>query len=281
MRRVVTGEQIAQIYNPDPFARPIWRAPVYQTPAGIIALAWLARLLAWIIRMILRHPVAATTAAVLAFAWVSLGWIAAAALVVWAAAGAGDLAVLLAVLVHPVGDRTCAGQVAGLVVLPAPVGRGDERRRPGPLVPGPHPDARARQGHRHEVHRPGTGPAGLRPGRGRFRQAGRQPGPRVRRPAVPHPLGPVRRAGAGVRPPRRARPDHPRPARAAPGRPGGAAGRPPGGRPAVAGPAARDSRPGGRGHRGGQGVPAVGPDPGHAAHDARPDWCGCWPPTPS
>ena len=56
MRRVVTGEQIAQIYNPDPFARPIWRAPVYQTPAGIIALAQLARLLAWIIRMCVRHP---------------------------------------------------------------------------------------------------------------------------------------------------------------------------------------------------------------------------------
>jgi S-DNA-T family DNA segregation ATPase FtsK/SpoIIIE len=84
MRRVVTGEQIAQIYNPDPFARPIWRAPVYQTPAGIIALAWLTRLLAWIIRMAVRHPVAATTAAVLAFVWVSIGWIAAVAMVVWA-----------------------------------------------------------------------------------------------------------------------------------------------------------------------------------------------------
>jgi len=34
MRRVVTGEQVAQIYNPDPFARPVFRAPVYQTPAG-------------------------------------------------------------------------------------------------------------------------------------------------------------------------------------------------------------------------------------------------------
>jgi hypothetical protein len=67
MRRVVTGEQIAQIYNPDPFARPIWRAPVYRTPAGIIALAQLFRLLAWIIRMIVRHPVAATAAALLAF----------------------------------------------------------------------------------------------------------------------------------------------------------------------------------------------------------------------
>jgi DNA segregation ATPase FtsK/SpoIIIE, S-DNA-T family len=84
MRRVVTGEQIAQIYNPDPFARPIWRAPVYQTPAGIIALAWLVRLLAWIIRMIVRHPVAAVAATALALIWVSLGWIAAVALVVWA-----------------------------------------------------------------------------------------------------------------------------------------------------------------------------------------------------
>jgi hypothetical protein len=31
MRRVVTGEQVAQIYNPDPFARPVFRAPVYRS----------------------------------------------------------------------------------------------------------------------------------------------------------------------------------------------------------------------------------------------------------
>jgi hypothetical protein len=85
MRKVVTGEQIAQIYNPDPFARPVFRAPVYRTPAGIIALAQLARLLAWIIRMIIRHPVAAGAVAVLAFMWVNLGWIADAALITWAA----------------------------------------------------------------------------------------------------------------------------------------------------------------------------------------------------
>jgi hypothetical protein len=34
MRRVITGEQVAQLYNRDPFALPIWRVPVYQTPAG-------------------------------------------------------------------------------------------------------------------------------------------------------------------------------------------------------------------------------------------------------
>ena len=36
MRKVVTGEQVAQLSNPDPFAMPVWRAPVYRTPLGII-----------------------------------------------------------------------------------------------------------------------------------------------------------------------------------------------------------------------------------------------------
>ena len=39
MRRVVTGEELAQLYNPDPFAMPRWRAPVYRTPFGIILAA--------------------------------------------------------------------------------------------------------------------------------------------------------------------------------------------------------------------------------------------------
>jgi hypothetical protein len=69
MRKVVTGEQLAQIYNPDPFARPVFRAPVYRTPAGIIATAQLFRLLAWIIRMCVRHPVAATAVLVMASIW--------------------------------------------------------------------------------------------------------------------------------------------------------------------------------------------------------------------
>src|SRR5271167_1441261 len=59
MRRVVTGEQVAQIYNPDPFARPVFRAPVYRTPAGLILIAWLARLVIRLLRLIVRHPVAA------------------------------------------------------------------------------------------------------------------------------------------------------------------------------------------------------------------------------
>ena len=36
MRRVVTGEELAQLYNTDPFARPRWRSTVYRTPFGII-----------------------------------------------------------------------------------------------------------------------------------------------------------------------------------------------------------------------------------------------------
>ena len=72
MRRVVTGEELAQLYNPDPFAMPRWRAPVYRTPLGIILIAKLARLLAWICRMMARHPLAASVLAVATVTWVRL-----------------------------------------------------------------------------------------------------------------------------------------------------------------------------------------------------------------
>ena len=81
MRRVVTGEELAQIYNPDPFAMPRWRAPVYRTPFGIILVAKLFKLLAWIVRMIARHPLAASVLALAAATWVKLGWVTLAALV--------------------------------------------------------------------------------------------------------------------------------------------------------------------------------------------------------
>ena len=54
MRKVITGEQVAQLYNRDPFALPVWRAPVYRTPAGIVILVQLVRLLAWLVRLIAR-----------------------------------------------------------------------------------------------------------------------------------------------------------------------------------------------------------------------------------
>ena len=66
MRKVVTGEELAQLYNPDPFAMPRWRAPVYRTPFGIILAAKLVKLLAWIIRQVFRHPLAASVLALAA-----------------------------------------------------------------------------------------------------------------------------------------------------------------------------------------------------------------------
>jgi DNA segregation ATPase FtsK/SpoIIIE, S-DNA-T family len=83
MRRVITGEQVAQIYNPDPFARPVFRAPVYQTPAGIILIAWLARFLFRLARLAFRHPVATVTLGLLAFFWLTIGWTGLAAIAAW------------------------------------------------------------------------------------------------------------------------------------------------------------------------------------------------------
>ena len=52
MRKVITGDQVAQIRNPDPFAFPIWRAPVYRTPGWIIAIAQLCRFVYWLARFV-------------------------------------------------------------------------------------------------------------------------------------------------------------------------------------------------------------------------------------
>ena len=90
MRRVVTGEELAQIYNPDPFAMPRWRAPVYRTPFGIILVAKLFKLLAWLVRMIARHPLAASILAAAAVTWVKLGWVTLVALVL------ADIVILVA-----------------------------------------------------------------------------------------------------------------------------------------------------------------------------------------
>ena len=83
MRKVITGEQVAQLYNRDPFALPVWRAPVYRTPAGIVLVVQLVRLLAWLIRLITRHPLAATVLAVLVLAWLNVGWLGLVLLAAW------------------------------------------------------------------------------------------------------------------------------------------------------------------------------------------------------
>ena len=169
MRKVVTGEELAQIYNPDPFAMPRWRAPVYRTPFGIILAAKFVKLLGWIVRMLFRHPLAASVLAA------GHGDLARPGLGHPGGPGpgrrrhAGRVAVVLAGVVLPVGRPPGAGQVAG-VVLPAPLGRCHDHRRSGTVLSGPDPAARAGQGRRDEVHRPGDGPAGLGPVGGRLRE---------------------------------------------------------------------------------------------------------------
>jgi DNA segregation ATPase FtsK/SpoIIIE, S-DNA-T family len=89
--RTFSGEQIAQVNNPDPFAPPAWRSPVYHTPGWIIAIAQIARTLCAITRFLARHPIADLAALTLFEAWRLTGWpgpvalavIAAVALVTW------------------------------------------------------------------------------------------------------------------------------------------------------------------------------------------------------
>src|SRR5215469_11892725 len=75
MRKVITGEQVAQLYNRDPFALPIWRAPVYQTPAIVTVVVQLYRLVSWLVRLTARHPAVAGIVALATLAWVKLGWV--------------------------------------------------------------------------------------------------------------------------------------------------------------------------------------------------------------
>jgi DNA segregation ATPase FtsK/SpoIIIE, S-DNA-T family len=83
MRKVITGDQVAQIYNRDPLAFPIWRAPVYRTPGWIIAAAQLCRLIFRLVRLVVRHPVISLVLAVLGFTWSETGWLGVTLLVVW------------------------------------------------------------------------------------------------------------------------------------------------------------------------------------------------------
>src|SRR5580704_298593 len=80
MRKIVTGEQVARLSNPDPFALPVWRAPVYRTPAGFVILAQLARMLGHLVRLAWRHPLAAGILTLVAVIWLDLGWATLAAL---------------------------------------------------------------------------------------------------------------------------------------------------------------------------------------------------------
>jgi S-DNA-T family DNA segregation ATPase FtsK/SpoIIIE len=74
MRRVLTGQQLAEASNADPFALPIWRAPVYHTPGWITAAVQITRTLWAITRFLARHPLGDLAALALLGAWRLTGW---------------------------------------------------------------------------------------------------------------------------------------------------------------------------------------------------------------
>ncbi|MGI9004988.1 MAG: FtsK/SpoIIIE domain-containing protein [Streptosporangiaceae bacterium] len=69
-----SGDQVAQVNNPDPFAVPVWRSPVLHTPGWIIAVVQIARTLRALLRFLARHPIADLVAVTGVLAWRLLGW---------------------------------------------------------------------------------------------------------------------------------------------------------------------------------------------------------------
>jgi hypothetical protein len=63
-----SGQQLAQIDNPDPFAPPAWRSPVYHTPGWVITIVQLVRVIYALIKFLARHPLLDLEAAVLVLA---------------------------------------------------------------------------------------------------------------------------------------------------------------------------------------------------------------------
>ena len=120
--RNVTGEQLAQVDNPDPFASPVWRSPVYRTPEGIIWLVQLIRLVVRVVWFLLRHPLLDLAAGLVALAWLLAGWPGPVVLAAVVVAALVSAAAGLAALVRPAGVRPGPQPVA-VVVLPAALAR--------------------------------------------------------------------------------------------------------------------------------------------------------------
>src|SRR6185437_1088963 len=72
-KRQVAAQPLAQVDNPDPFAVPVWRSPVYQTPHFVIWPVQLVRLVFRLIWFVLRHPLLDATGAAAVFTWLKLG----------------------------------------------------------------------------------------------------------------------------------------------------------------------------------------------------------------
>jgi len=69
-----SGEQIVQVTNPDPFAKPVLRSPVLHTPLWMISIAQLARLAYKLLRLMFRHPVITLMLGALCASWWRFGW---------------------------------------------------------------------------------------------------------------------------------------------------------------------------------------------------------------
>jgi S-DNA-T family DNA segregation ATPase FtsK/SpoIIIE len=73
-RGAVTGESFAQVNNPDPFAPPVWRSPVYRTPEYVIWLVQLVRLFGRAIWFVISHPLLDLVAGLILLDYLNLGW---------------------------------------------------------------------------------------------------------------------------------------------------------------------------------------------------------------
>ena len=114
MRKVVTGEQVARLSNPDPFALPGLARPGLPDPGlGCHPAAQLARLLGRLVRLAARHPLAAGILALMAVLWLDLGWVTLVALAACGHRDAGGLAVVLAGHLRPLGHPSLPGGRGG------------------------------------------------------------------------------------------------------------------------------------------------------------------------
>ena len=157
-----SGEQIVQVTNPDPFAKPVLRSPVLHTPVWMIATAQVFRLLWRLTRFLVRHPVLDLSAVVL------VAGLARARLARFRGRRrcccdrGRHLAAGVAVVLDPARRDSCPWPVPALALPPAVARRHDHLPARGRL-PGPDPAARPRQGHLDWLHRPASCPAGVWP----------------------------------------------------------------------------------------------------------------------
>ncbi len=93
-RNWVTGEQLAQVDNRDPFAVPVWRSPVYRTPEPVIMVVQLVRLICRLLWFVLTHPAIDAVAALMVVTWLGLSWPGVAGLAAVALTGLTGLRVL-------------------------------------------------------------------------------------------------------------------------------------------------------------------------------------------